>query len=281
MIRGSDGARGAIARRIARRAVSAARIGSAACALTALLCATAGAAQSPQSKDARDVAPIDLTGYWVSLVTEDWRFRMLVADPGETESVPLNDAGLKLAKAWTPERDRSDPDAACKAFGAPGLMRIPGRVHISWQDANTLQVQTDSGSQTREFHFTPAAAPEPAPQAPSWQGYSVASWQQLTPTRRVAGGTVTRQKEGYLQVVTTGLRPGYLRTNGIPYGSATQLTEYYDSFHEATGDDYLVVTAVVKDPEFLNEPFVTSSHFRRQPDARGWDPTPCRADVPR
>lgn len=229
--------------------------------------------------DARSRAPIDLTGYWVALITEDWRFRMLVADPGDTESVPLNPAGVKLAKAWNPARDRADPAVACKAFGAAGLMRIPGRVHIGWEDGNTLQVQTDSGSQTREFHFSGQA---PVGRAPSWQGYSVASWEGVTPTG-VAGGatTVTTQKEGYLQVRSTELRPGYLRPNGVPYGAATQLLEYYDTFREATGDDYLVVTTIVKDPEYLTTPFVTSSHFRRQPDDRGWDPTPCRADVPR
>ena len=227
--------------------------------------------------DARARAPLDLTGYWVSIVTEDWRFRMLVADPGDTESVPLNPAGLKLAKAWDPAQARADSANACRAFGAAGLMRIPGRVHISWQDGNTLQVQTDSGTQTRLFHFGGTA---PADLAPSWQGYSVASWQGTGPQpfgRRPAR-TV---KEGYLQVDTSHLRPGYLRTNGVPYGTQTSLLEYYDSFKELNGDVWLVVTTVVTDPEYLTQPFVTSTHFKKLADASGWDPTPCRGDEPR
>jgi hypothetical protein len=233
-------------------------------------------AAAPSASDARTRAPLDLTGYWVSVVTEDWRFRMLVADPGDTESVPLNPAGLKLAKAWDPAKARADSANACRAFGAAGLMRIPGRLHISWQDGNTLQVQTDSGTQTRLFHFGGTA---PADMVPSWQGYSVASWQGTGPQGR--GARAPTVKEGYLQVDTGHLLPGYLRTNGIPYGAQTSLEEYYDSFRELNGDVWLVITTVVTDPEYLTQPFVTSTHFKKLADASGWDPTPCRADEPR
>jgi hypothetical protein len=225
--------------------------------------------------DARSQAPLDFTGYWVSLVTEDWRFRMMVADPGDTESIPLNPEGVKAAAAWNPQQARAASDEACRAFGAGGIMRIPGRLHIIWQDANTLKIETDSGTQTRLLHFGGRA---PTNEAPTWQGYSVANWQRLTPQRR---GVDLTKKEGYLQVTTSALRPGYLRTNGVPYGADTQLLEYFDSFKEANGDEYLVVTTVVNDAQYLTLPFVTSSHFRKLPDAGGWDPTPCRVDEPR
>jgi hypothetical protein len=225
--------------------------------------------------DARSQAPLDFTGYWVSLVTEDWRYRMMVADPGDTESIPLNPEGVKAAAAWNPQQARAASDEACRAFGAGGIMRIPGRLHITWQDANTLKIETDSGTQTRLLHFGGRA---PLNAAPTWQGYSVANWQGLTPRRR---GADLSKKEGYLQVTTSALRAGYLRTNGVPYGADTQLLEYFDSFKEANGDEYLVVTTVVNDAQYLTQPLVTSSHFRRLPDAGGWDPTVCRAAEPR
>jgi len=237
-----------------------------------------GPADHAAPPDARAQAPQDLTGYWVSLVTEDWRFRMLVADPGDTESVPLNAAGLAAARAWNPAQARADAADACKAFGAAGLMRIPGRLQISWTDGNTLELRTDSGSQTRQFHFDAVAAP--AGQPPSLQGFSIASWEGLAP-RGAIGVAGSREKEGYLKVETTNLEPGYLRTNGVPYSADTRLVEYYDSFAEPGERRYLVITSVVQDRQYLTQPFVTSSHFQRQPDARGWDPTPCRADVPR
>jgi hypothetical protein len=249
-------------------------------AFAVALAGTAHAAEATAPKappDAQALAPIDLTGYWVSLVTEDWRFRMIVADAGDTDSIPLSPAGREAAMGWDPVKDKADPEAACKAFGAPGLMRIPGRVHISWQDGSTLKVQTDSGTQERTFHFGGNA---PADLAPSWQGYSAASWDG---TQRAAngGGRLARLNVGFLKVVTTGLRAGYLRTNGAPYSVRAQLLEYYDTFTEPTGAVYLVVTTVVQDPDNLTEPFVTSAHFRKIPDGEGWDPTPCRAGVPR
>jgi hypothetical protein len=249
--------------------------------LLALLAATVGgtgrAAEAPAPADPRAQAPIDLTGYWVSLVTEDWRFRMIVADAGDTESIPLTAAGREAAKAWDVAKDKANPEAACKAFGAAGIMRIPGRVHISWQDGATIKVETDAGSQQRVFHFGGEA---PVGAAPSWQGYSVASWDG-TQRPANAGARQARLSVGFLKVVTTGLRAGYLRTNGVPYSARAQLLEYYDTFTEATGVSYLVVTTVVQDPDNLTEPFVTSSHFKKIPDGEGWDPTPCRAGVPR
>src|SRR5712671_7533526 len=74
----------------------------------------------------RLAAPVDLTGYWVSLVTEDWRFRMTTPPKGDFESVPLNPEGEKLAKSWDPAKDEASGNQ-CKAYGAAGLLRIPGR----------------------------------------------------------------------------------------------------------------------------------------------------------
>src|SRR5690349_19332762 len=73
-------------------------------------------------------APEDLTGYWVSLVTEDWRYRMVTPSKGDYESVPLNDAGKKLADAWDPAKDEATGNQ-CKAYGAAAIIRVPGRLH--------------------------------------------------------------------------------------------------------------------------------------------------------
>jgi hypothetical protein len=272
---------GSTARLAAVRSTMNVRAALAALLVLAVLAAGRAPAAEPAAAkpplDPRALAPIDLTGYWVSLVTEDWRFRMIVADPGDVESIPLSPAGREAAKAWDAAKDKADPQAACKAFGAAGIMRIPGRVHISWQDGTTLKVQTDAGSQERLFHFGGEA---PVGAAPSWQGYSVASWDGAVRPANAAAPPA-KLKVGFLKVTTSGLRPGYLRTNGVPYSGRTQLLEYYDTFTEPDGNAYLVVTTVVQDPDNLTEPFVTSSHFRKIPDGQGWDPTPCRSGVPR
>ncbi len=234
-----------------------------------------GPPQPPKSPEAG--APEDLTGYWVSVVTEDWRWRMVTPIRGDFASVPLNAAARKLGEAWDPAKDEAAGEQ-CKAYGAPAIMRVPGRVHITWQDDNTLKIETDAGTQTRLLHF---GGTPPADAKPSWQGYSVANWER--PVRGsglpLAGlGAVREGMKGRaLEVVTTGLRPGYLRKNGAPYSANTVVNEYYDLSKEPNGDTWFHVTTVVKDPQYLDEPFVTSTDFRKQPDAAGWNPSACSA----
>ena len=241
--------------------------------LTAPLLLAAAAFAQPQP-GARAAAPanpkagaaFDITGYWVSVVTEDWKFRMVIGRKGNFGGVPLNPAGRKAANAWEPPQDPNAP-LACAYYGAAALMRIPGRLHITWPDDRTLKIETDAGAQTRVFHFTatPPASPEP-----SLQGHSVANWEYAAAGRG-------QPRKGDLKVVTTHLSPGYLRTNGVPYSGNATLTEYYDRLKGPNGDDWLVVTTIVNDPQYLTMPFVTSTHFKKLPDAQGWDPQPCVA----
>ena len=112
-----------------------------------------GPPQSPQT-----MAPIDLTGYWVSVVNEDWRFRMVMPPPGDYQGVPMTPAAVKVADAWDPAKDEAAGDQ-CKAYGAPALLRVPEHLHFSWQDDRTLRMDTDAGTQTRLFHFGDWKAP--------------------------------------------------------------------------------------------------------------------------
>lgn len=238
-------------------------------------------AQTPDTRSPRAASPLDLTGYWVSVVTEDWRFRMIVPDKGDYSSVPLNAEGKKVAETWDPAKDQADGNQ-CRSYGAAGLMRVPGRLHVYWENDTTLRVDTDSGTQTRLLHF---GAPSASAETPQWQGYSLADWEGLRPrTLQAAPGQDELQAktpEGFLKVITTHMKPGYLRKNGVPYSANAVLEEYFDSFKERNGDVWLVITSVVTDPEYLVQPFITSTHFKKLPGASGWDPTPCRTNEPR
>ena len=70
---------------------------------------------------------------------------------------------------------------------------------------------------------------------------------------------------------------GYLRKNGVPYSANTMLTEYFDRTSESDGNSYLIVTTLVDDPQYLTTQFITSSNFKKQADASGFNPTPCSA----
>jgi len=209
-----------------------------------------------------------MTGYWVSVVTEDWRFRMVTPPKGNYSGVPLNAEGRKLADTWDPAKDEAAGNQ-CRSYGAPGLMRVPGRLHITWDNDTTMKIETDAGTQTRLFHFG-AAEGEKADAAPSLQGVSTAEWEVAATGRGQA-------RAGNLKVVTTHLLPGYLRKNGVPYSANTVLTEWYDRVSAPNGDEWLVVSTEVKDPQNLSSPFITSTHFKKQADAKGWMPEACSA----
>ncbi len=221
-----------------------------------------GAPEPPRTPKA--AALYDVTGYWVSVVAEDWRYRMVTPPKGDYTGISLTPEARRIADAWDPAKDEAAGEQ-CKSYGAPALMRVPGRLHITWQDDQTLKMESDAGQQTRILHFATAAGP-----GGDWQGISRAAW-EMTPVGR--GVTPT----GSLKVVTTQLRPGYLRKNGVPYSANTTLTEYFDRVNEPNGESYLVVTTTVEDPMYLAQPFLTASHYRKQADGSGWKPVPCAA----
>ena len=213
------------------------------------------------ARSARDAAPIDLTGYWVAYVTENWRYRMVTPAKGEYRRIPSSPAALPLINAWDPSADERTGNQ-CKSYGAGAIMSVPGRLHITWQDADTLRIDTDAGTQTRLFRFsTPASASA----TPSWQGESTAAWERATGPD---GG-------GSLRVVTTNLRAGYLRKNGVPYSERTTVTEHFDVATLPDGGRLLLVTTIVEDPLYLTGPYIISPHFKKEPDGSKWEPTPC------
>jgi hypothetical protein len=232
----------------------------------------------------RAAAPIDLTGYWVSQIVDEWRFRV-TPQKGDLPYLPLNPQARQMANAWDPAKDEAEGNQ-CKAYGAVGVMQRPGRLHIIWENDTTLRIEADAGAQTRLLHFGTPAGNTPAEKgAPSWQGYSVAQWQTPPQGRGTIdlggvglapdGTQQQRVRTGTLKVVTTKMLPGYIRKNGAPYSANAVLTEYINRLTGAQNDVYVTVTATVDDPTYLTGPFLRTYTFKSQADASGWDPTAC------
>ena len=226
---------------------------------------------------ARTTAPVDLTGTWVAVVTEDWMWRMRTPPKGDFTSVPLTPQGRKVADSWDESKD-----GQCEAYGVGGIMRMPGRLRITWQDDNTLKIETDAGQQTRLLRFPAPGAPPlaTAAGARTLQGTSIATWQRSTGAfdaflERGAGGSPA-QRWGSLKVVTTNMLPGWLRRNGVPYSENAVVNEYFTRFNHPDAGEWLVVTTIVEDPMYLAAPFTTSSNFKKEPNDAKWSPTPCR-----
>ena len=250
-------------------------------ALSGVIHAQRGNVQAPAS--ARASAPIDLTGTWVSIVTQDWRWRMVPPPKGDYRGIPMTPEAYKVADSWDPAKDEAAGEQ-CRSYGAPSLMSVPGRVRIAWQDDRVLKVETDAGTQTRLLRF----GSEPAARRParSWQGDSVAEWQtprgnaplNLRPAERTPGVPAPAvAKGGTLKVVTTNLRAGYLRKNGIPYSENAVLTEHWEVFTRENGEQWLTITTIVEDPRFLRQPRLIAIPFKKEPSDAGWDPVPCSA----
>lgn len=240
----------------------------------------------PPPASAQVGAPIDLTGQWVSIVTEDWRWRMVTPAKGDYASVPLNPAGTAQADKWDLAADNA-AGQQCRAYGAAGLMRIPGRIRISWQDPNTLKIETDAGQQTRLFHFIQTGPgnisedldkPGPAG-ARSLQGYTKAQWYKQQQSRGLGFGGFLGTG-GALRAITQNLSGGYLRKNGVPYSENAVVTEQYNMFKHDNGDVWLTITTIVDDPQNLRQPFITSTEFKKEANPAKWAPEPCRTDAP-
>jgi hypothetical protein len=228
----------------------------------------------------RAAAPIDLTGYWVAIVTQDWRWRMVTPAKGDYHGLPLTPEARAIADAWDPAKDEAAGEQ-CRSYGAPALMSVPGRLHITWVDDDTLKVETDAGTQTRTLHFGDGDAPAAAPR--TWQGVSAAQWQTprpnvpllLRPAERTADAPAVVPTGGSLRVVTTNLRAGYLRKNGVPYSENAVLTEHWDLYQRPNGEEWLTITTQVDDPLYLRTARLVAPVFKKEPNGAKWDPTPC------
>jgi hypothetical protein len=248
---------------------------------------------------AKSIAPVDLTGYWVSVVSEDWRHRIMTPRKGDFESLPLNQEGTRVANTWDLSKD-DQAGLQCKAFGIGGIMRQPGRLHITWPDDNTLKMEFDAGTQTRLLYFdkTKQSSGEK-----TWQGHSIAEWEgpalgqrggprggSPAPRDPGGGGQGLRGgpappgsvlEGGSLKVVTTNFREGYLRKNGVPYSENASITEYIHRLPQhPNGENWLLVVTVVEDPKYLTQPFYTSTQFKLEPDGSKFKPTPCKTPPP-
>jgi hypothetical protein len=246
----------------------------------------------PAPATARASAPIDLAGYWTSVISEDWHTRELTAlkgdfgtgtrglvalpggrgvgdggNPATLGNIPYNPTGGNAAMQWDPAKDEAAGDV-CKAYGAPGVMRQPTHVRISWLNDNTLKLETDAGTQTRLFHFGQAV--QPPGQAPDGQGYSVASW-------RTQGGRPGYERGGSLKVVTSNLKAGYYWKNGMPYTGNARLTEYFRVHDLPESGQWIVLSSMVEDPQYLNQPYIVTYHFKKLANATLWKPSPCSA----
>lgn len=233
--------------------------------------------QTPAVQTARARAAVDLTGTWVSVITEEWKYRMVTPPKGDYRGLVEGASGtlpggvritaeaVRALRSWDPAKDEAAGEQ-CKGYGAAGVTRLPGKVRISWQDDNTLKVEFEAGNQVRLFRF--GAAPPTG--EPTWQGHSVAEWEYAV----TAPG---QSREGNLKVATTHLRPQYSRKNGLPVSENAKLTDYLHVLTAPNGDPWLSWIGELDEPLYYQRPYHYSWQFKKVPDNSPWNPYPCSA----
>lgn len=236
---------------------------------------------APQT--AREAAPIDFTGTWASVVTEDWQWRFVTPIVGDYTGVPLNAVGDKTARAWDHAADLKAGEQ-CKAFGAAGINRLPTRMQISWVDDHTMKLDWDLGTQSRLVYFDTSKQPSGPP---TYQGHAIGEWISLQPAGRGRGGAAPAPpaggargaaapaRPGGLKIVTTNLKAQYLRQNGVPVSEKAVVTEYLDIVPSPDGSQWLIVKTQVDDPTYLSGWYQVSSQFKKEADNSKWSPSPC------
>ncbi|HVG55304.1 MAG TPA: hypothetical protein VM846_12785 [Vicinamibacterales bacterium] len=235
----------------------------------------AGPAGGGAPQAAKAAAPVDITGYWVSIVTEDWIERMSPDSPpsgtGGGGGGFGGGGGGGRGRGGAPAAAAPASTDPCRAYGAGGSMRVPGRLNITWADDNTLKVDMDSGTQTRLLHFGQTQAPAQR----TLQGHSIAAWD--TGARAGGGGrggaAPAAPRWGQLRVVTTNTTGGYLLSSRNSYGENAVITEYFMP-HQDFGVQYLTVVTSIEEG---GNPRIVSSTFKKEPDGSKFKPAACEA----
>ena len=262
-----------------------------------------GAPPPPAAQQtARQAAPIDFTGTWASVVTEDWQWRFVTPIVGDYTGVPLNSVGDKTARAWNHDADLKAGEQ-CKGFGAAAINRLPTRMQVSWVDDNTMKLDWDLGTQSRLVYFDKSKMPAGAA---SYQGHAIGEWIDVPAAGGRGGGgggaaaapaaaagaaaapaaaaggrgggrgaAAPAARAGGLKIVTTNLKAQYLRQNGVPVSEKAVVTEFLDIVPSPDGATWLVVKTQVDDPTYLSAWYQVSSQFKKEANNAKWAPTAC------
>jgi hypothetical protein len=201
-------------------------------------------------------AQMDLVGEWAPQFHEDQPERLGGPAVGDYAGLPINDAASMMADTWSADI-LAVPEHQCKPHPADYSPRGPANLRI-WKEVDTatqqvIALRTHISWQAPERAIWMDGRPHPDEFAPhTWQGFSTGTWE----------GPI-------LKVVTTHLKKGWIRRNGVPRSDKAELTEYFYRH-----GDYLTWTVIINDPVYLTEPMIRTSDFRIAP-TQNIGPYPC------
>jgi len=195
-------------------------------------------------------AQVDLTGEWGARQQEDQPHRNPGPELGDYAGFPINQAARQKAEAWDasilsqPERQTQPHPAQYSLRGGGGPNLHFAKIYNPLDHTlMAYSMQSLFGRADRIIWLD--GRPHPSDYTEhTWDGFSTGVWEGDT-----------------LVVTTTHMKQGVIQRNGIassPYGVMTE--------HIWRHGDYLTIFTSVDDPIFLDEPFVRTSNWVRNPN---------------
>jgi hypothetical protein len=185
-----------------------------------------------------------LVGLWSGMYHEDELERTDPGPPpGDYTGIPINEAARYHADSWDADlvsvmEHQCIPHNAIYSMRGPANLSVHADIDSSTGQLRAYVIDGTFGGATRIIWMD--GRPHPSKfAAHTWGGFSTGTWEGDT-----------------LKVVTTHIKAGYLRRNGITFNDNATLTEFFD-LH----DKYLTVTTLAYDPIYLTEPLLRTESF--------------------
>jgi hypothetical protein len=197
------------------------------------------------------LAQVDFSGSWAPLFHEDQPERLPGPELGDYSGIPVNDAARLRADSYDADRISVVTEYQCRPHGGDYSMRGLANMRVDQvldpltQRLIAIELRMNFQEMERTIWLDGREHP-PALAAHTFAGFSTGTWQG-----------------NMLDVVTTHLKPNYLRRNGLPRSDQATFTE-----HWVRHSEYLTVTTLIRDPAFLTEPLVRSQTWLLAPAQR-------------
>ena len=187
---------------------------------------------------------LDISGEWAGLFQEEQPERVAGPELGDYTGLPINDAARLHADTWSASRltlpeEQCMPHPATYALRGPMNIRIWKEVDPITQDVIAIRTHGSWMAPERTWYLDNRPHP-PAYAAHTWQGF-----------------TTARYEFGGITTLTTHLKEGWVRRNGVHHSDEATMVEHWFRHGE-----YLTVMTIVTDPVYLTEPMVKSTNFR-------------------
>ena len=197
----------------------------------------------------------DMSGEWVPRFHEDADERGGGPELGDYTGLPINDAGRARADSWDPAW-LSMPEWQCRPHPVDYIWRGPSQMRI-WKEIDPLTREMVAyhqywlRSMDRPIYLDGRSRP-PASAAFTWGGFSKGEWDGDN-----------------LRIVTTHMKEGYIRRNGVPRSSRSTLVQ-----HWIRHGNVLTGVMMIYDPVYLEDVHVRSSDYILDP-SQHIPPYPC------